>query len=261
MSNQKVSASFAMIFGGLLLAGAVFGQDQVITETSAGKVRLGMTVAEVRAAVSPMTLKRTIGADGVVEIGVNSGEQEVMTLFAGEENEADPINDKAVVESIEVWDKAYQIANGVHPGMLLSEAEKIYGKVTEIMQSEIEAQEFATFTRQPKGFMFKLSGDGDNNAGNYPRGKNTTTRYTVGAFIETILISKPRVDDTPAASSCQVVTKGGNLNVRDAKGAIIGKLANGTKVTVMTRSDNGAEIEFNGGKGWVAVLYLKCASN
>ncbi|MCW3053730.1 MAG: hypothetical protein JWN14_2900 [Chthonomonadales bacterium] len=40
--------------------------------------------------------------------------------------------------------------------MSLKEAERIYGKVKEIQMSEIEAREYATFSRDPVGLTFRV---------------------------------------------------------------------------------------------------------
>lgn len=169
---------------------------KLITATAAGKVKMGMTVAEVRSAVSPMTVSRTSDGDGVALIGVNLSAQQapglsddermVMMLYADEEDAQAPINENARISNIEVWDKTYKTDKGVHVGMLLKDVESIYGRVRDISRSEIESREYATFTNQPAGISFRASYD----AGKYRAGEYTSTEYNPAATIYSISIFK-----------------------------------------------------------------------
>lgn len=173
----------------LSMAGIAQAQaNNLITENSAGKVKLGMTVAEVRQAVKPMTLIRTSDGEGIALIAVNQGKNTTMTLYAGEENPDAKINENAKIQQIEVWDKSFQTAENVRAGMLLSEAEKKYGKVTKVMMSEIEAREYAEFTNQPKGLDFRLTATNET-AGIYPNGERETTKYAKTASLLSILVT------------------------------------------------------------------------
>lgn len=170
--------------------------EKLITAIGAGKVKLGMTVAEVRTAVSPMTVSRKSDGEGVALIGVNLNVQQapdlsddermVMLLYADEEDAQAPINNNARISHIEIWDKTYKTEKGVHVGMQLKDVENIYGKVMEVILSEIESREYATFTNQPAGISFRVS----YGAGNYSSGQNTSTQYNSGAYIYSILVSK-----------------------------------------------------------------------
>jgi hypothetical protein len=167
----------------LFLAGvSASAQANLITPNSAGKVKLGMTITEVRKAVAPMKLTRTSDGEGVALIAVKQGKNEVMTIYAGEDNRDAPIDNNAKVDQIWVWSNNYKTANGVHPGMLVSRAEKLLGPVKEIGISEIESREHAEFLNQPDGLHFRLdSGDGD-----FPEGSSTTTKYKPTAKIFSI---------------------------------------------------------------------------
>jgi hypothetical protein len=98
----------------------------------------------------------------------------VMTLYV----------DKGI-QSITVWDSACRTAQGAHPGMLLSAAEKIYGKVTKINRSEIESRDYATFTHQPVDYAFRLS-----EGAIYLANKHETERYASGTTVMQISIRK-----------------------------------------------------------------------
>lgn len=173
-------------------------QANLITANSAGKVKLGMTIGEVRKAVAPMKLSRTSDGEGVAMISVKQGKTEVMTIYAGEEDRDAAIDDTARVEQIWVWGKAYKTVTGVYPGMPVLQAEKILGPVKEIIRTEIESREFAEFADQPNGIHFRLnSGDGD-----FPAGSSTTTKYTPTARIFSINVvgDSPRKDGAAFSS-------------------------------------------------------------
>jgi len=127
-----------------------------ITSKSVGPVRLGMTVAAARKALKGFTLERASDGDGAALIAVVRGKNSPMSLYAGEDDASAPIHEKAVIEFIEVTDRDYATKAGVHPGMSLKEAARIYGKVKEIEMSEIEAREYATFSREPAGLTFRV---------------------------------------------------------------------------------------------------------
>jgi hypothetical protein len=172
---------------GVLLTGFAAAQSprNLITANSAGHVRLGMTVAQVRKAVAPMTLSRTSDGEGVALIAVKKGNKLVMTIYASEEDRDAKINNNAKVEQIWVWDPSYKTNKGVHAGILLVDAEKQYGKVNAITRSEIESREFAQFADQPDGIDFRLRGK-DGMAGIYPSGKDTASTYSDGTIIMTV---------------------------------------------------------------------------
>ncbi len=165
-----------------------------ITSVSAGNVRLGMTVAEARSAMKGATFERTSDGEGVALISVKQGGVQLMTLFADEYEPQSPIDDTARIINIEVWDQRFKTAAGIHPNMKLVDVEKILGKVTKIITSEIEAREYADFTAKSDGFIYRLMGP-DSNAGIYPAGTRETSRYVANAYIYTISIAQERSPD------------------------------------------------------------------
>ena len=186
------------VFGILVITVSIFAaaaQSAVITGESAGAVKIGMTVAEVRKAVAPLKLERTSDGEGIALIAEKSGEEIVMTIFAGEEDRDARIDEKAKVEYIMVWDKSYRTAAGVHPGMTVAEAEKIYGKVKQIIRSEIESREYVTFTNHPAGIEMRILGK-DDMAGVYAQGTSRTNKYSADAYIFTIDIDGAAADQT-----------------------------------------------------------------
>lgn len=165
----------------------------LITSNSVGTIRIGMTVAEARKAMSGVTFSRTEDGEGIALIAVKQGDKELMTIYAGEEDSEKPINENAKIEQIEVWSSNFKTAEGVHPKMKISDVEKIYGKIKNEFTSEIESRQFIEFTNEPKGFSFRkentdfeaLDKDIANNVDT--EGKN----YKVSPFILSITISKP----------------------------------------------------------------------
>lgn len=165
------------------------GQQETLIQSGAvGFLKLGMTVAAARKVLKGFTLKRGSDGDGVALIVVSKGRTTVLTIYAGEENPESRINERAKIEQIEVWSEGYHTAAGVRPKMEISEVEKKYGKLKEIVTSEIESREYATFAKQPKGLSFRVEGS-ENTAGDYKEGKRETTKYTPKARLVSIIVN------------------------------------------------------------------------
>ena len=162
-------------------------ESNLITPNSVWNVKIGMTVAEVRKAVSPMILKRTSDGEGIALIEVLNGEESVMTFYAGEEDPKAAINEGATVEQIETSNANFKTETGVSPGMSLADVEKQYGKVARISFSEIESREFVEFANQPKGLIFRFRRR-DENTGKDPPRIRTTDNYLPNAFVSSIQV-------------------------------------------------------------------------
>jgi hypothetical protein len=160
----------------------------LITKRSIGPVRLGMTVARVRKALPGYKLSRTSDGEGLALIAVERRGKPLITIYAGETDPESRINERAVVEFIAAVDASYRTSAGVHPKMTVREVEKKYGKLNEIMMSEIESREYATFARQPQGIQFRVLDD-NGTAGIYQEGANRTTRYSPTAYVLSIFIN------------------------------------------------------------------------
>ena len=161
--------------------------SKIITTKAAGKVKIGATIAKVREAVKPLTLKRESDGEGIALIAVMKGNKILMMIYAGEEDPDAKIDEKAKVDQIEVLDSSFKTEKGVSPGMKIGDAEAKYGKVKEIMLSEIEAREFAEFSKQPKALNFRLESS-NGQAGVYEKGKQKTTKYTPKTKIASITV-------------------------------------------------------------------------
>jgi len=164
----------------------------LITSNSAGNIKLGMTVAQARRAMHGFKVRRVIGSEPAALIDVTKGGREIMTLYAGEEDEKERINEKAKIEQIIVWDSHYRTSTGIRPKMSVRSAERLQGKIKRVFMSEIESREYVEFQKKPKGLLFRVDVDTSGNyltAGIYPDGEREGTRCTPHAFIVGIEVS------------------------------------------------------------------------
>ncbi len=182
----------ACIFVCLLIGIAQAQPKYLITNNSAGNVRLGMTVDQARKALKGFSLRRTSDGDGKALIEVGKNGKAVMDLYAGEEDPDAKIDEKAKIEFIEVWDANYITSGGIRPKMLVKNAETILGKIERVFMSEIEAREFVIFKRKPKGLLFRAEVDTAGKyptAGIYPDGGRDGTRCLPTAYILSVQVS------------------------------------------------------------------------
>ncbi|MEZ5308199.1 MAG: hypothetical protein R2684_13720 [Pyrinomonadaceae bacterium] len=178
-----IAANFLIL---LVVAIASAQQSNLITASNAGPLKIGMTVAEARKAMPGYVFERTSDGEGVALIGVGKSKKNfIFTIYAGEEDADSKINEKGVIEFIEVWNKDYKLANGIHPGMKLADVEKILGPVKKIFMSEIEAREYAEFMNFPEGISIRLSSN-TGTAGNYPADSRETTKYAPDTTVFTV---------------------------------------------------------------------------
>lgn len=171
------------------LTQTAFSQStHLITLSSIGNIKLGMTVAEVRRIAAPMRLNRSSDGEGVALIALKKGNHEMMTLYAGEADPSQKINESAVIQSIQAWSPCYKTREGVHVDMPLKDVEKIHGKLKFIQRSEIESREYAIFSKQPQGITFRVSGKNNSTAGHYLKQSNKALSYSKEAYIISISI-------------------------------------------------------------------------
>lgn len=196
MKNTMTKLFLALTLIAALTAVAAAQNEFLITKDSVGDVKLGMTVEEAKQIWKDYKFERTADGEFSALIAVKDGNRLLMTMNADEKgylNEKSPIQPEAHIEFIEVWDKNFQTAEGVHPQMPLEAAEKIYGKVKNIARSEIESREYAEFADQPVGIDFRLGSRQDFAGVSYQRddrGVEVTSEYVPSAFIKNILIVK-----------------------------------------------------------------------
>ncbi len=171
----------------------------LITATSAGDIRFGMTIAEARKILKGAKLTRDMDAGEGVIISVDVGGKSLMWLRTdGGGDDTAPILDSEKIEGIEILDSRFKTANGVHCGMTVSDAEMRLGSLKNIWMEGLTGNELATFSRHPKGFDFWISPQvltqnsetfQYNTAGIYGEADpDNTTRYEPGAIISMITI-------------------------------------------------------------------------
>jgi len=162
--------------------GSPNSQRQLITSRSVGPVRFGMTVAEASKALSGFSVKQTKDAEGFPVVTVERDGEWVMDIYSTDEQP--PLSSTAKVTLIRVGSSGFATAEGVGPGTPLAEVERTYGKVTQIILTELEGRETAEFARQPSWFSFQI-GDGNGSEGGlYPSdGGNKTVAYKPSAQV------------------------------------------------------------------------------
>jgi hypothetical protein len=159
--------------------------ERLITASSMGRIRLGMTLDQARQALGPTAvLSRTSDGDGAALVAVTEGPEDMLTLWANEDDPATPIDWARPIEYIQTFNAAFQTAEGVQPGALVTDVVRIFGPVTEIVASEIESRQFITFARQPSALTFRLD-----YTGIFAAGTRRTTQFSAEAKILSIAIS------------------------------------------------------------------------
>lgn len=189
---KKTLATIFFIF--LWISFVQAQQNYLITSNSAGNVRLGMTIAQLRKVMKGIDLSKYWSGDGLVMIQVIKNGEDVMHLYTGEDDPDSNINEKAKIEFIEVFDANYKTADGVRPTMLVKNAERVLGKIERVFISEIEAREFVIFRKKPKGLTFHVQVNRETGkymyAGVYPDNKREGVRCVPTAYILGIQIMK-----------------------------------------------------------------------
>ena len=155
-----------------------------MTSESMGFVHLGMTVAEARKAFSEATFTRSTDGDGAALIDVSLGKEVLIILYTGEEDPHAPLDEKRKIDTIETFNPICHTAEGIHPETLVFDAEKILGKTTEIVKSEIESREYISFEKQPKHMSFRLD-----YSGMFPDGTRSTMKHSPDSKIWSIAVS------------------------------------------------------------------------
>lgn len=177
-------ASLAVTVGAGQPAARQSDANHLITAWAMGRVRLGMTLDEVRRALPRASFARTSDGDGAALVQIAFGRDDSLVVWAEEDDPAAAIDWSKRIVTIESFSAAFHTPEGVHPGSLVSEAIKFFGPVHEITRSEIESRQYITFARQPRALTFRLD-----YTGVFPSDARRTTRLARGAKIFSIAIS------------------------------------------------------------------------
>lgn len=157
----------------------------LITPAGMGPVQLGMTLEDARRVLPTATFERTSDGDGVALVDVTLGADTTLVVYAGEDDRTQPVDWSRRIERIETFSPAFHTAEGVRPGALVRDVERLLGATREIMLSEIESREYIQFERQPAFVTFRLA-----YAGVFAEGARTTRQYDPRATILSIAIAK-----------------------------------------------------------------------
>lgn len=153
-----------------------------IDDNSIGGIPLGTSLEQVRQSFPHAVLTPVTDAEGVgfTMIKLNA-DVEIAAYTDQQENPAAPIT------YLDTASKACKTAQGVHPEMLLETAEQRYGRVEQIVLSEIESRQTAEFARQPATMSFRIDDSGafDEDDTDLPK---TTTEYQEGAKVHSIAV-------------------------------------------------------------------------
>lgn len=136
------------------------GPSRVISDKGIGPITLGMTLGEARKAAPGATFKRTGDGDGAALVEITLARDVTMQVWADEEDPSKPIDWRKKIRNIETFSKAFRTAAGAHPGMRVTDANRIYGATKAIETSEIESRQFITFEKHPARMLFRLDETG-----------------------------------------------------------------------------------------------------
>lgn len=198
--NTKRSGMILLLAG--MAAWSARGATCLIAAKQVGAVRMGMTIAQARNALPGTTFQPTEDADHMAISRVFRGETRLMDLYVDID---EPRRDRAKIELIRVYDTACATAEGVHPGTLLADVEKQYGKLLRIARTEVESREYAQFEKAPSWIDIEC---GKGQAGVYAKGKRCASAYAPAAKVRSLWISHPRTSTRFFANDSECAVPG-----------------------------------------------------
>ncbi len=169
-------------------------QYMLIGPDGIGVARIGMTTAQLKQRLDVHTVllaKHPMMVDVDAIPMAREGIIQFYVLFPT----GTSVKDSSVIKALLTTNPAYKTREGVGPGMLLSEAARLYGQPTLSFNSANESRETATFAGQPsRQIRFGVNVSGTSMAGVYagPRKEyNQTQRYQDSASISYVLVGVP----------------------------------------------------------------------
>lgn len=156
-----------------------------IDQNSIAGVPLGTSIAQVRQQFPKAVITPLQDADGVAFTSIKITPE--IEIFAYTDNSQAIAADQQPITYLDTASRVCKTAQGVHPYMLLADAEQIYGAVQQIVMSEAEARQTAEFDQQPPELSFRIDDSGafDLTDKNLPK---ITTDYQEGAKIHSIAV-------------------------------------------------------------------------
>ncbi|MEM6279458.1 MAG: hypothetical protein AAF733_08275, partial [Verrucomicrobiota bacterium] len=171
-----------------------FKGPDLITATSVGAAQIGMTIGEIRSEFPGARLERTSDGEGIAYVAIIENEELLIEMVTDQYDVEAPILDTERVAMIVVRHPRFATANGIRLGSDLGELDLRIGPVREILTSEIESREYASFERQPSGLQFQILND-ENTAGIYDPDTYKTKRFREGSYISSITVTGPFIMD------------------------------------------------------------------
>lgn len=158
-------------------------KDCVVTDASIGGISLGMTVGEARALYPNATFKREEDGEGVPYLSLVLNEEKLLWFTSGDYE----LVTSSEIDFVQTFNSKCHTANGIHPGITISSAEKIAGRVAVIVQSNVEMREFVEFNNQSSTVGFRID-----YCGVYDNDSSTTKKYQPGCKITAVSVIERR---------------------------------------------------------------------
>lgn len=182
-SRLMALASLSLFLATAALGASPKTGDMLVTRTGVGPLRIGMSLGEARKAIPAAHFERTSTGDGLALVKVDVAGETLMLIYADEGDPESPVDWSRKIQGIWAFHPSCRTAAGVHPGSSVEEAIRAYGRVKEIIATEVEAREFISFESAPEGLFFRLD-----NSGIYEENARTTKQFRKGARILAICL-------------------------------------------------------------------------
>ncbi|WP_373740750.1 hypothetical protein [Neisseria sp.] len=175
-----------IFLGTLLAAAACSAQAECrITENGINGIRLGQSVAQIKAAHLKAGFSTESDAEGAEYTVITFPSKLDVAVFA------DGGTPKSPITYLSTASPECRTTAGVHPQMKIAEAAKRYGGLKRIEMVEIEARQFARFRKTPAALQFRID-----YSGIFPDAGKTdpplyTRRYEKNGKIDSIEVVKP----------------------------------------------------------------------
>jgi uncharacterized membrane protein len=160
------------------------GDMYLVSASGMGGIRLDMTLDEARRRLPAARFERVSDGDGAALVEVTLAPAASMIFWADEDDPNASIDWSKRIKTIETFSSLFHTVDGVHPGSLVVDVEKVLGETKEIQKSEIESREFIAFQKQPANLTFRLD-----YTGIFPAASRTTTKFEPGAKIHSMSVS------------------------------------------------------------------------
>lgn len=134
-------------------------ETALISLDGMGEFKFGMTVGEVKEVLGD-EVEYVIESPYIVDADAIAVRQDGEVLFYIVHPAEKPLQDSDLVTMLQTNNPTFKTEEGVHAGMLIQDAEKIYGEAS-FFTSEIESRESVSFQNQPdKRIHFGTLGGG-----------------------------------------------------------------------------------------------------